>query len=240
MKLEFIGVGEAFHHEMGNSSILLSGRNIPNLLFDCGYQVPERLWARGESEGLDGVYITHTHADHVFGLVPLLTKYVIDKRQKKLTIIGRKGIKNYIKKIMECGYRGVWERICYPLEIIEISSREKLNWQGLDMQFARSEHIEINYSVKVELPDGKSFAISGDGQMTSATKKLFAGVDVLVHELFQIEPKEGHTDFVTLDSFAKQYNVGCLIITHVSSEELARVKDETEWTIATPDLEVLL
>jgi hypothetical protein len=41
--IRVIGCGEAFDSEFGNTSYLLSGRNCPSVLFDCGYQIPERL-----------------------------------------------------------------------------------------------------------------------------------------------------------------------------------------------------
>ena len=37
-----IGSGEAFDHILGNTAYLFSGKGYPTVLFDCGYQIPER------------------------------------------------------------------------------------------------------------------------------------------------------------------------------------------------------
>ena len=70
-----VGCGEAFDVGLGNTSYLFSGEGYPALLFDCGYQIPERLWLNRLHLGLDAVFFTHLHADHSFGFVPLMARY---------------------------------------------------------------------------------------------------------------------------------------------------------------------
>ena len=54
MKIEFIGVGEAFDLALGNTSLLLHSKL--KLLIDCGYAVPQSIKMLGHSnEDIDAI-----------------------------------------------------------------------------------------------------------------------------------------------------------------------------------------
>ena len=93
MKVIFLGVGEAFdENNPNNSHLVLSGKT--SLLLDCGFVVPYQLWKYNNDQSfLDGVYITHPHADHYFGLPALLVRMSEEKRTRQFTIICQKGFK---------------------------------------------------------------------------------------------------------------------------------------------------
>ena len=103
MQITVIGSGEAFDVGLGNNAYLVSASRAPNLLIDCGYQVPERLWASGLAKSIDGIYLTHTHADHAFGIAPLITRFWEERRKRRLDIIGHRGIESYFRKIHKDG-----------------------------------------------------------------------------------------------------------------------------------------
>src|SRR3954452_18272937 len=96
--LRVLGTGEAFDTGLGNNSCLLydgkkgspsKEKRIPTFLFDCGYQIPERLWALPKLyPELDAVALTHFHADHAFGLAPLLVRFAEEGREEPLGIFG--------------------------------------------------------------------------------------------------------------------------------------------------------
>ena len=94
MDVHVVGAGEAFDSGLGNNSFLLSATRGPTVLIDCGYQIPERLWARDLHRSIDAIYFTHTHADHAFGVVPLLTRFWEERRKRSLTIIGHRGVED--------------------------------------------------------------------------------------------------------------------------------------------------
>ena len=94
MQLLVLGTGEAFDDKgLGNTSFIYSAKRQPTVLFDCGYQVPERLWQYPKIyPSIDAIYLTHLHGDHTMGLAPLFIRFLEEGRTKPLTIIGPKGV----------------------------------------------------------------------------------------------------------------------------------------------------
>ncbi len=192
LKIEFIGVGEAFDPALGNSSVLVHssapGGDRTRLLVDCGYAVPRSFFGRyPDPELLDGVYFTHFHADHAFGFPALIGRLRGDKRTRPLTVIGQPGTKGRLTEIYELAYPGSMAKTPFELEFIEFEpARPQISWRGLDLSFAELMHPMKNFGIRIET-DGRSAGISGDGSMTEQSRSLFSGVDLLVHEAFQFE-----------------------------------------------------
>ena len=85
MQLTLLGVGEAFAPEP-NSSALVEASGF-TLLIDCGHATPPALWrARPDPDAIDAIYLTHHHADHVLGLVPVIDRWAVEGRRANLTI----------------------------------------------------------------------------------------------------------------------------------------------------------
>lgn len=253
MKVRVLGCGEAFDSGPGNNSYLLQipkrrGEAAANILIDCGYQMPERLWAEGLDRTIDAIYLTHTHADHAFGVVPLLTRYWEDRRKRPLTFIGHRGIESYTKKAMNLGYPGMWERLRFPIEFLVVSPAAALTWRGVTIRTAKSRHGVTNLSARFETA-GKSCAFSGDGAITPETEALYDGVDVLFHELFAARRDiPGHTNLVALKAMAGRIPVGKIVASHHSRRyktgvvralaRLATEKSGPTWCGAEPGMNI--
>lgn len=68
MKITVIGCGNATSMENFNQSFMLT-ENGKNLLIDCGGRVPLALHKLGiPVKSIDGIYVSHRHADHIGGL----------------------------------------------------------------------------------------------------------------------------------------------------------------------------
>ncbi len=119
--LKIIGNGEAFTATNCNTSFLLTSDN-GNILIDCGYQVPQKLWLESDHEQIVLILLTHFHADHSFGVVPLLVRYLEEKRTRPLQIWGPEGVEKFVMDILELGYPGVSRFFKYPIEFQEFQS----------------------------------------------------------------------------------------------------------------------
>ena len=197
LRIEFIGVGEAFDPVLGNSSTLVhsgidqnTGRGT-KLLIDCGYSVPRDLFSRYQSpELLDGVYFTHCHADHSFGFPALIGRLRNDGRTRPLSVIGQPGTAARLTEIYELAYPGSLAKAPFPIEFIEFDpAHPVLEWRNLHLAFAELDHPMRNFGIRITA-GGVQAGISGDGSMTPQSRDLFSTVDLLVHEAFQFERQE--------------------------------------------------
>jgi ribonuclease BN (tRNA processing enzyme) len=184
-QLKFLGTGEAFDHDLPNTSVLCCLG--PNFLVDCGHTIPPLLWrALPDPDALDAVYLTHLHGDHAFGMPSVLYRFWEDGRKRPLTIIGSRGTEEYLAKILKLAYRIGWKDLPFSVNFLIAKPGTILRYQGVRLSFARSNHPVINLAVRFDWK-GKAFAISGDGSPTVATKQLFQGCTMIIHETFQDE-----------------------------------------------------
>lgn len=89
LRVTFLGTG-AVHPtaRRGTTSVLvvLGG---DKWLFDCGEGTQAKLWAAtGGLPDLDGVFLTHYHADHVLGLIGMIETMALWGRSRPLSIYG--------------------------------------------------------------------------------------------------------------------------------------------------------
>lgn len=71
MRWQFLGTGGAFDYKQGNSALLVEvGQE--TWLIDCGHSVYPALRKAGLADRITGIFITHTHDDHVGSLGSLL------------------------------------------------------------------------------------------------------------------------------------------------------------------------
>lgn len=82
------------------------GENKETILLDCGEGTQKQLMLTGISfMKIDKIFITHWHADHFAGLIPLLATMNLEKRTKELKIFGP-DTERFVSSIMDMGYFG--------------------------------------------------------------------------------------------------------------------------------------
>lgn len=87
--ITMVGTGSAFSKKYFNTSALVEFPNGYTLLIDCGHSVPQGLHKLGIGlDEIDGIFISHLHADHVGGLeeVALSNMYVHGGRKIDLLV----------------------------------------------------------------------------------------------------------------------------------------------------------
>lgn len=226
--LTFVGTGSAFDPDLPNTSLLL--RAGPTLLMDCGYAVPHALWRISrDPDLLDAIWISHIHADHSFGLPGLLVWMKAQGRTRELRVIGGGGggVGNWLERVLDLGYPGSLTkgRAGFPITAVSIGDRG-LDWGGLRLSVAQSAHKVANHALRVDIEaTGVSLAYSGDGIPTDATRALFHGVDLLVHECFWAQgDKSGHASAETLLPMADELDIRRLALLHLADAHKAGVR----------------
>ena len=86
------------------------------LLFDCGEGTQKQLMKTGISfMDINKIFITHWHADHFAGLIPLLQTMNLEKRKTELTIFGPEASR-FVQGILNLGYFGVR----FPVKAVDV------------------------------------------------------------------------------------------------------------------------
>ena len=215
-------MGEAFDESLPNTSILVraghEGKPI-TLLLDCGYSVPPRFWQQGMvADTLDGIWISHFHADHAFGLPALLVRFWEEKRTKELYILGQKGIENFVLRCLDLAYPNFYPRLEFSLRFMEVEPGEQLVALGLSWQGAVNDHSQRDLALRLEW-EGKSLFYSGDGRPTPETIALADRVDLIVHEAFHLSRDiPGHGTIAGCLEMARACKAKRLALVHIQRD----------------------
>lgn len=224
MKIIFLGTGEAAdENNPNNSSLVVSEKT--NLLLDCGFTTPYQLWKYNNDQSLlDGVYITHLHGDHYFGLPILLVRMWEEGRTKPLTVICQKGAGEIIKKIMDMAYSGFRKKLKYEINFVEVGSGEEIKLNDLKLSFALGKHSTDVLAIKVE-NDEKSLCYSGDGMFTEESKRVYKGSGLVIQETYLYdEEKVDHASIVSAVKMAEENDIKCLALTHINRDVRKNLK----------------
>ena len=222
MEITFLGVGEAFDENLPNTSMLIRTqyhKKPVTVLLDCGYSVPPRFWQLGlDAENLDAIWISHFHADHAFGLPPLLVRFWEEKRKKDLYFLGQKGIESFVLKCLDLAYPSFLPRLEFSLRFVEVEPGEPVTALGMSWRTAVNDHPQRDLALRLDA-EGTSLLYSGDGRPTSETKTLATGVDLIVHEAFHLSKNiPGHGTIAGCLDMARTSKAKRLALVHIQRD----------------------
>lgn len=240
MRVQFIGVGEAFDENLPNNSQILEWGNT-RLLIDCGYSVPHSLWKlHPDPAYLKGIYISHRHADHYFGLPSYLVRLAEDGRKERIDILCAEGMKQVILSMIDFAYQGILKRLGFPIVFHEVKAGKGIIYNDAQLNFAPSSHPVKNFAISVQM-DGKKYAYSGDGNFNVRTKKLYESCSMLVHEAYSLDEEvRGHAKIPDLLSMALETGVQRIALTHLQRQIRRTRMSEIQELISRSKVQVLI
>ncbi len=228
IELTFVGTGEACDPEAPNTSLLYRGSKI--LLLDCGYSVPQAFWRiTRDSSLVDAVFLSHRHADHVFGLPALLLWMHETGRTKPLTVFGSLGLADWLDRLFELAYPGLLSKGgAFDLVPVELTPGTPHDLGPLTLRTAASTHSVVNAALRIE-EAGRVVCYSGDGAPTDSTRDLFRGADVLVHECYGATLVSAyHADADTLLPMADELGIRTLCLLHMARHQRHAIRNAVE------------
>jgi len=204
-------------------SLLVEGRR--RLLVDCGPTVPWALWrVQPAADAVDALYVSHFHGDHVFGVPFLLMRWQTDGRTLPLTLFGQRGTLERIEQLARLAYRNLWDNLSFPLAFREVEPDAPVAWEGWTFRTAESHHSQRNLALRLEA-EGAVLCYSGDGAATEATRALYRGCDLLVHECYaDVRVTEFHAALPEVLKVARDAAAPAVALVHLS-REFARCVD---------------
>jgi len=220
-----LGSGEAFDGEPHHTSLLVRTRET-SLLLDCGAFVPRRVWEElSGGEQLDGLWVSHFHADHLFGIPLLVGRMWEEGRRRPLALVGGEGLLGRVETLLDLGYPGLRSRLEFELDPVLVEPGNRVRWRDLSLRTAETVHPVRNLAVRIEIEGSEPLAYSGDGRPTAASIELGTGAH-WVHECFTVsQAPPGHADLETLVEALRQVGPKRLGLVHTHRahrEELAR------------------
>ncbi|MDB4887142.1 MAG: rnz [Gemmatimonadetes bacterium] len=105
-----------------NVASLAVVREGETLLFDCGEGTQRQMMRYGISFGLEDIFFTHFHADHVIGVIGLMRTMSLQGRSEPLRLWGPRGAARMLKRAEDFGM----DRLSFPLQITELAPGERV------------------------------------------------------------------------------------------------------------------
>jgi ribonuclease BN (tRNA processing enzyme) len=154
VKLVFIGSGSAFTVGSDNyqSNMYLEDDEHKKLLLDCGSDAKNALFELGLSyKDIDGVYISHLHADHVGGLEWLSFTTYFDKNCPKPTLFICEKLKNELwKNVLSGGLRslqGIEPKLSSFFKVKTVKENDHFEWSGVDFKIIQTIHVMNEFTI---------------------------------------------------------------------------------------------
>ena len=178
MKIKFLGVGSAFTSaEYYHSNMLVETSGGKRMLFDCGSDIRFSLGecgiaARDLCRGIDAVYISHLHGDHIGGMEWMALNMYFAEKPRKPELIMEGAL---MEEMWESSLKGGLG--CIRGKVMELSDyfscrpeREgsPFVWEGLSCAMVRLPHVAgetrniFSFGLVLEEAPGRSAFISSD------------------------------------------------------------------------------
>ena len=132
----FAGTGGSVPSSRRGLPATVIHRGGEKLLFDCGEGTQRQLMRSIGLVDLDGVFITHFHADHWLGLPGMLKSLALREREKPLSVYGPPGLRGLLDTMMGV----IGRRLPYELTLIELE-----RWDEVERRDYRVASVPVSH-----------------------------------------------------------------------------------------------
>jgi len=178
--------------QFGISTLVEAGGT--RLLFDCGRGTTIRLTQAGVQIGsINRLFLTHLHSDHIIQIPDLFLVGWSSGRNVPLEVWGPNGTGEMMDALQRAYKFDIQMRRAvneYPIEGIRVVTRETkegtvFDREGLKVTAFLVDHGPVSPALGYRVDyRGHSVVLSGDTRVSENLVRQAAGVDVLVHEVF--------------------------------------------------------
>ncbi|GAA97245.1 uncharacterized protein L969DRAFT_91907 [Mixia osmundae IAM 14324] len=152
ISIQFLGTSAGKPCKTRNVSSLALRLDGDTIIFDCGEATQHQLMKTTiKPSSISKIFLTHTHGDHVFGLVPLLTSFghsghiVPGEPPAYIDVYGPKGIRELIRTTLRISYSTLAKRY----RVHELLFAEEQPYTNSDMHSSEDEGTDVHRA-----PDG--------------------------------------------------------------------------------------
>lgn len=225
MKLTVLGSGTALPHPLRASTSHWLETGAGSLLLDASAAIVHRMAQENlDWVGLDAIWISHFHLDHVGGLAPFLfgTKHApqMQSRRKPLTVFGGRGLKKLFQAFDEANDYKLLQQP-FALEIREVEPGAEFEiLPGLDAKTFSTLHTEESLALRLTDERGASLVFTSDTGYTEELGTFAAGVDLFLMECSfpRNKPTEKHLELKDAMQLAHLAKARQVMLSHLYPE----------------------
>jgi len=235
MRITVLGKSPSWQDAGGACSGYLVQDRETSMLLDCGNGVFGKLRSQLDYTELDGVLITHLHADHFLDLVPYAYALTYAPRQQpvpvppwpgtdmpaKPRLLAPPGAIEAFRRIV--GTWGNEDLIEGAFEIEEYDPSAKARVGSLEIRFQEVPHFITTYAVDIRSRADKSrLTFSADCRPNDELLEIARDTDLLLVEATLPRPERtgirGHLTPAEAGEHARRAGARRAVLTHISDE----------------------
>ncbi len=219
------------------SSITLDSAG-ETLLVDCGPDLRQQLLA-GDIGRIDGLIVTHDHADHVHGIDDL--RPLAQVLQRPVPLHARR---TDLERLKERFAYAFLQAGLYPPVVEGVPLEQELRWGDSTLRFVDQPHGGIT-SLGMRIEEGARSAVYSIDfhDLTQDMANLYQSADVWICDCLMRRPHPTHAHLDAVLQWASDLNVGQLYLTHMGNglDYATLVAELPDWAAPAHDgLEIAL
>ena len=199
------------------------------LLIDAGGSTFQRLLRAGlDPMQLTGIFLTHSHTDHINGLPGLLFSLRLAGFERRLPIYGNAPTLALVRRILEAFE---FENYVTANDWVEVAGGQEVpvGSSHYRLRVADTEHSRPCLALRFEdTGTGRVLAYSADTQPCPTVAELAQGANILIHEATTPAPFPGHTSPRQAGEVALQAGAERLVLVHFSPHYTMSASDAVE------------
>ncbi len=219
------------------SSIALDSAG-ETLLVDCGPDLRQQL-LDADIGRIDGLIVTHDHADHVHGIDDL--RPLAQVLQRPVPLHARR---NDLERLETRFAYAFLQAGLYPPVVHGVPLDQELRWGAATLRFVDQPHGGIT-SLGMRIQEGDRSAVYSIDfhDLTDEMANLYQGADVWICDCLMRRPHPTHAHLDAVLQWASDLNVGRLYLTHMGNglDYATLVAELPDWAAPAHDgLEIAL
>lgn len=216
LSMTLLGVGAAVPDQDRENTHMVWSAPEGLLLVDAGGSTYQRLLRAGfDPLKLQGIFLTHSHADHINGLPALLFQLSLAGYSGKLPIYGNAPTLDLMQRVLAAFELG---RHQAEVEWVVVDGGAEVSLPAASYRLTTAETVHPRPCLALRFEDrsGGALVYSADTEPCPAVQALAQDATILIHEATTPEPFAGHTTPRQAGATAVAAAVERLVLVHFS------------------------
>ena len=193
LRVTFLGTGGAVPTVERAPSAVHVSREGDELLFDCGEGTQRQMMRHSTGFGLDHLFVSHLHGDHVLGIPGLVQTMGFNERERALALHGPPGTRRRLRDLVHAGGHDP----DFPVRVNEVSpGATALSADGYEVRAFETDHrtVSVGYALVEDDRKGRFDRETAEEELGvspgPAYGRLHAGESVTLDDGRTIHPEQ--------------------------------------------------